>query len=59
MDCGVDVDLANYCRQLSDLNTQRRPMVERYFVRRYKCGIYDFFVFCCYFIKSVESNDDG
>jgi len=35
------MDVAEYCRELTDMNTEHRPMVDRYFVRRYKCGMYN------------------
>jgi len=41
----VDCDVEKYCREMSDMVTRRRPMEERYFVRRYKFGLYNF---CCY-----------
>jgi len=40
MDCGDSIDVSEYCRELSHMNTEHRSMVERYFVKRYKCGMY-------------------
>ena len=48
MECGVSVDVAEYCRELRDLNAKRRPMEERYFFRRYKCGTQDGVNLLCY-----------
>jgi len=39
VDWGINLDIAEYCRELNDVNIERRPMDERYFVKRYKLGI--------------------
>ena len=39
-DWGIYVDTTAYCSELSDMNSLRRPMEERYFVKRYKFGRY-------------------
>lgn len=36
LDWGINLDIAEYCRELNDVNIERRPMDERYFVKRYK-----------------------
>jgi len=41
MDQEVSVDIEKYCSELSFIKTQCRPVEQRYFVRRYKVGVYD------------------
>jgi len=40
-----DVDIATYCLELSDMNTPHRSMEQRYFIRRYKFGVFNLFLF--------------